>query len=194
MIHLFDDNFYFLTMIILILMIVIFGGPKKHDNLQIEYQPNNFGYLNNLTYFENQIHQNNISSDIEFTNITEKINLSNCLVPNIVDIFIVNIKPYQIFNVGNHVKNDLASIMIIYDHNMSSQQYNFSNIPNLAINNLKLLINKKKECVNYNCNLVGYYYDISKKVSILDIFPIYNDSEHIVNITIFIIKKPYWFY
>jgi len=175
-------------------MIVIFGGPKKHDNLQIEYQPNNFGYLNNLTYFENQIHQNNISSDIEFTNITEKINLSNCLVPNIVDIFIVNIKPYQIFNVGNHVKNDLASIMIIYDHNMSSQQYNFSNIPNLAINNLKLLINKKKECVNYNCNLVGYYYDISKKVSILDIFPIYNDSEHIVNITIFIIKKPYWFY
>ena len=52
-------------------------------------------------------------------------------------------------------------------------------------NNLKLLIKKS--------NNIGYFYDLINKMSIVNIFPIYNDSENIITFTLYIIKIPFWY-
>jgi len=177
-----NDYSYFLLIIILCLTIVIYGRPKKHDNLKIEYEETNYKYLKILTIFEKQLQKYN-STNFDFIKITDKINLSECFIPNIVDIFFINIKPHSHFYINNHVSNDIAKLMILYDHNSNLDDYD---------KNLMLLINYKKECIDEKCSYYGYYYDINKKISILDIYPIYNNSNSVVNLTIFIIKKSYW--
>jgi hypothetical protein len=84
--------------------------------------------------------------------------------------------------------------MVIYNHNIFSENKdNFSNI-NSSLNNLFLLLDSNKECIDNKCKTYGYYYKISKKISILDIYPIYNNSNQTINLTIFIIKKSFWHY
>lgn len=168
----------------MVLAILIYGGSKKHNNLQIEYNPKNYKYLDSLTVFEKQLQKYN-STNFDYLHITNQIDLSECLIPNIVDIFFVNVKPHTYFNTNNHVTNNISKLMILYDHNTDNDKYNFNK-------NLMLLVNNKRECVGEICNNYGYYYDISKKISILDIYPIYNNSDSIVNITIIIIKKSFW--
>ena len=59
--------------------------------------------------------------------------------------------------------------------------------------NIKLLINTNYECDNQKiCGNYGYFYDLTKKISILNIHPIFNNSNKNINLTIYIIKKPYW--
>ena len=124
--------------------------------------------------------------------ITNEVDLSECLIPNIIDIFFVNIKPHSYFDIRKHVKTKSSNFMVIYNHNIITEiQDNFTNI-NSANENLMLLLDSVKEC-NYNiCKNFGYYYPINKKISILDIYPIYNDSNYVINITIIIIKKSFW--
>lgn len=188
-----NDNSYILVVAIMILAIIIYGGSKKHNNFKIEYNSKNYQYLNSLTIFEKQLQKYN-SSDFDYLQITNKINLSECLIPNIIDIFFINIKPYTYFNTNLHVENHVSKLMILYDHNINNYSNNFNNITNSTDfnKNLMLLINCKKECVNDICNNYGYYYDITKKISILDIYPIYNNSNSVINITVIIVKKSFW--
>lgn len=183
-----NENSYILIVIIIILTMLIFGGPKKHNNLQIEYDSKNYRYLDSLILFEKELQKYN-SSNFDYLHITNQINLSECLIPNIIDIFFVNIKPYSYFNINNHVINNVSNLMILYDHNMDNNIN--KNIDNYKTK-LMLLLDKKKECINNICNNFGYYYDITKKISILDIYPIFNNSDSIINITIIIIKKSFW--
>jgi hypothetical protein len=185
-----DDISYTLVLIIMFSLIVIYGGSKKHNNLQIEYDSKNYKYLNSLTIFEKQLQQYN-SSNFDYLQITNKINLSECLIPNIIDIFFVNLKPYSYFNTNNFVKNKISNLMVLYVHSLTNTSDNNTNIKNNNPN-LSLLINKKKECIKNNCTNYGYYYDINNKISIFDVYPIYNNSNFIVNISIFIIKKSFW--
>lgn len=188
-----NDNSYILVVAIMILAIIIYGGSKKHNNLKIEYNSKNYQYLNSLTIFEKQLQKYN-SANFDYLQITNKINLSECLIPNIVDIFFINIKPYTYFNTNFHVENYISKLMILYDHNINNNSNNFNNIINLTDynKNLMLLIDHKKECIDEICNDYGYYYDITKKISILDIYPIYNNSDSVVNITVIIVKKSFW--
>ena len=62
--------------------------------------------------------------------------------------------------------------MIIYNHN--------------KINNLELIVSSD--------NSNGYFYDLTKIISITEIYPIYNNSNETIIITLFIIKKPFWHY
>ena len=179
-----NDTSYTLVIVIMFLAIVIYGGSKKHNNLRIEYDPKNYRYLNSLTVFEKQLQKYN-SSNFDFLQITNQIDLSECLIPNIIDIFFINVRPYTYFNTNDHVINNISKLMIVYDHNINDNMK--------AINkNLTLLVNKKKDCIDSICNDYGYYYDITKKISILDIYPIYNNSSSIINITVIIIKKSFW--
>jgi len=179
-----NDTSYTLVVIIMILAILIYGGSKKHNNLRIEYDPKNYRYLDSLSVFEKQLQKYN-SSNFDYLHITNQINLSECLIPNIVDIYFINIKPHTYFDTNNYVTNNISNLMILYDHNVNSNT-------NDVNKNLMLLVDKKKECVGQICNNYGYYYDITKKISILDIYPIYNNSDSIINITIIIIKKSFW--
>jgi hypothetical protein len=168
-----NDNSYIIVITIMILAIVIFGGYKKHDNFQIEYDTNNYQFLKSLTIFEKNLQKYN-SSNEEILKITDKINLTECLIPNIVDIYFINIKPFSYFNINKHIKEIDNKLMILYDHNKD-------NIPN----NVMLLLNHTTK--------FGYFYEITKQISILTIKPIYNNSNNVINITILIIKKSFWF-
>jgi hypothetical protein len=191
-----DDNSYILVIILMIIAIVIYGGSKTHSISQIEYNPINYQYLNSLNIFEKQLQKYN-SSNFEYLQITNQVDLSECLIPNIIDIFFINIYPYSYFNINKHVKNDISNLMILYNHNITidNNNDNFKNITHLINDKLMLLIDYNKyECINNICNKYAYYYDITKKISILNIYPIYNNSNLTINITIIIIKKSYWHY
>lgn len=179
----------------MIFAILIYGGSKKHNNLQIEYNSKNYQYLNSLTVFEKQLQKYN-SSDFEYLQITNKIDLSSCLIPNIVDIFFINIKPNSYFNTNKHVIDNISKLMILYNHNINTGMDNLKNTNDTngteSGKNLMLLIDKKKECIHNICNNYGYYYNIDKKISIFDIFPIYNNSNFIINLTVIFIKKSFW--
>lgn len=179
--NLFNDDSYFIIVIIMILCMVIFGSSKKNNDNLIEYDSKNYQFLNSLTIFEKELQKYNTEKN-DFKKITDEINLTSCFIPNIVDVFFINIKPFQYFDIKKYVKNYNYNIMVVYNHS------NFTN------NALYLLLNKNNECNNNICNNYGYYYDITKKISILDIYPIYNNSNEIINMTIFIIKKSFWFY
>ncbi len=190
-----DDNSYTLVIIIMILAILIYGGSKTYNNFDVEYSPKNFQYLNYVTVFEKQLQKYN-SSNFEYLKITNEVDLSECPIPNIIDIFFININPHTYFDTRKHVQNNISSLMILYNHNIviDNNTDNFKDISTITDNNIMLLIDKKKECTNTVCNNYAYYYDITKKISILNINPIYNNSNSIVNITLFIIKKSFWHY
>jgi len=188
-----DNNSYLLFIIIMIFSMVIFGRAKKNRDFIIEYNSQNYQYLNSLTIFEKQLQKYN-SNNFDIIKITNHVDLSSCLIPNIIDIYFVNIKPFSYFNIKNYCDNNKSNIMVIYNHNIFSENKdNFSNI-NSSLNNLFLLLDSNKECSNNICKKYGYYYKISKKISILDIYPIYNNSNQTINLTIFIIKKSFWHY
>ena len=188
-----DDNSYILVVIIMILAIIIYGSSKAHSKFQIEYNSKNFQYLNSLNIFEKQLQKYN-SSNFEYLQITNQIDLSECLIPNIIDIFFININPYSYFYTNKHVKNIISNLMILYDHNITidSNIDNFKDISHLTNNNLMLLLDYNNECNNNICNKYANYYDITKKISILNIYPIFNNSNSIINITLIIIKKSFW--
>jgi hypothetical protein len=190
-----NDNSYILVILIMVLAIIIYGGEKTHNNFQIEYNPKNHQYLNSLTIFETQLQKYN-SSDFDYMQITNKVDLSECLIPNIIDIFFINIKPHSYFDIGKYTKNKSHELMILYNHNVNlnsnSTEDNFKNIDNLTDNDLMLYINNKKEWNNNIFGTYAYYYDITKKISIFDIYPIYNNSNSTINITLIIVKKSFW--
>jgi hypothetical protein len=55
-----------------------------------------------------------------------------------------------------------------------------------------LMVKEEKECNSGICNNYGYFYDITKKISVLDIYPIYNNSDVLINLTLIIMKKSFW--
>lgn len=188
-----DETSYLIVFIIMVLSIVIFGRAKKNRDYIIEYNPQNYQYLNSLTIFEKELQKYN-SNNFDILQITNQVDLSSCLIPNIIDIYFVNIKPKKFFDVRKHIKDFKSNIMVLYNHNIFLENKdNFTNL-DLTKNNLFLLLDKNMECKNNICSNYGYYYQITKKISILDIYPIFNNSENTINITIFIIKKSFWHY
>lgn len=176
----------------MVLTIVIFGGYNKHNIFQIEYNPYNYQYLNSLTHFEKELQKYN-HSNFDFMQITNKINLSECLIPNIVDIFFINIQPKTFFNIKKHVKDYSHNLMVLFNHNMIIESNDYFSNTNYDVYNLMLLLDSKKECNNHICENYGYFYNVNKKISILNIYPIYNDSDNVINITVIIIKKSFWY-
>ena len=52
------------------------------------------------------------------------------------------------------------------------------------MNDLELVISKNESDL--------YMYDLEKNISITGIYDFYNNSDLIINFTIFIMKKPFW--
>ena len=43
-------------------------------------------------------------------------------------------------------------------------------------------------------NNFNYLYNFNKKINVLDIYPIFNNNNFKILLTIFIMKKPFWYY
>ena len=190
------DNFTYLIIIIgLKIFIVFFGG---HNNQElIEYDTTYFNGLKSITLFENKINliikNKELFSNENFININKFLNTSNVLIPNFVNCFIIKINSHQLFNIFNLINETEAKthIMIIFNNNLH--------------NDLELMI-KKTNCTCDNINDIddinnnkiekktdfGYFYDLTKQMSIVGIHHIFNNSNDDIIITCFILKKPYW--
>ena len=147
---------------------MLFYGGKNNIN-KIEYNNNYFNNLNKIILFEKHI-KKNIKNDlnIDFEDITNKININ--VIPNLEYVYYIDIKPNNYYSIDNIDPN--IHIMIIFKHNDN--------------HSIKLIV--KKDYTEYSL------YDLAKKISITGIFPIYNNSNNLTSVTIFIMKKPYWYY
>lgn len=157
---------------------VIYGGAKKYSNSQVEYNTLNHKFVNSIELLESKLQKYN-NLNVPYVNLTDKINLSSCFIPNIQNIFYININPKKYFNVKKIITIEEPSLMILYLGNTT-------HLPSL-------LIDKDNHCDNSICNDYGYYYQLTHKISILDIYPIYNYSDKSINLCIFIIKKSFWY-
>lgn len=176
------DNFTYLIIIIGLTIFVIFFGGHNNQKL-IEYDTSYFKSLKTITLFENKINSiiknKKIFFNENFININKFLNTTNVLIPNFVNCFIIKINSHQLFNIFNLINNLEAKthIMIIFNHNLH--------------NNLELMINP----INNNSKIeknFGYFYDLTKQISIVGIHHIFNNSNDDIVITCFILKKPYW--
>jgi hypothetical protein len=144
----------------------------------IEFDDDKFKHLRNLGLLESRIRQNS-NSNVEIENITKKVNGCETYIPNIVGVYNINIKPKSYINLQKYINRNL--IMVILYNNDTD------------IGKLQLVVNTNKECSNNKCGNYGYFYNVNKKMSIFKIFPLYNNSDKIINVNIFSIKKPFWY-
>lgn len=177
-----DDVSYIILVLGLTIFIVFFGGHNNQHKIEYEnFQWNNMDLLNflNINHLINDVEnlkKYNFFND-EYYKISDKIILTENFLPNFVDCYLIKIKPYDFFNISKIISNkDLANNLMI----LIGQENKHNST------NLELLINTKN---NY-----GYFYKLEKKISILSIYDIFNNSNQINLIYCIIVKKPYWFH
>jgi hypothetical protein len=110
--------------------------------------------------------------------ITSKMDDCEKFIPNIVSVYNIMLNPNTLFPTEKYINS--KEIMLI-------------KINNVEPNKIALLINANYECnINY-CGNYGYFYNLEKKKSIVNIYPIFNNSKNPANLTIYSIKKPFWY-
>lgn len=180
-----DELLYLIIIIILVIFIIFFGGHNNQD--KIEYNSDYFINLNSIVNFEKKIssiylNNDNFFKNQNFINIDKYFNYTKILLPNLVNYFLIKIKPQNVFNIYNIIDKSIINnhMMIIFNHNKQ--------------NNLELIVcdNKDYKCYDFNSNTNNYFYDLEKNISITGIFHIYNNSDQDIIITCFILKKPFW--
>jgi hypothetical protein len=184
----FDDNFYIFVVVIAVLLMVIYGRPNKTSDYIVEYDNEQFKYLEKIYFIDKQIENNNkiptkiINNDINgsIEDITSRINNCERFIPNIVSIYNITLNPKSFININKYTGTN--KIMLIKVHNQI-----------IPYDYIKLLVNNNYECDNNICGNYAYLYPLNKSKSIVNIYPIFNDSDKIVNLTIYIVKKPFWY-
>lgn len=178
-----DDFLYLITIIMLSIFIIFYGGHNNQD--KIEFDTNYFNGLNLIVNFEKKINliyknNNNIFSNKNYVNINKYFNTSNILIPNFVNCFLIKINSNEIFNIYDIIDSSIIKthMMIIFNHNKH--------------NDLELVITNHFTQLDLNKNNDYYFYDLEKNISLTSIFDIYNNSNKTAVITCFIVKKPFW--
>ena len=167
---------YIIIIIILTIFILLYGGHNNQD--LIEYDSKYFKNFNKLIIFEKKLQIYNLKvnfADRDYIDLKNYIKTSIILIPNLISLYFINIKPHSFFKINKiftNMANKKENIMIIFNHN--------------KINDLELIIG-----LDNNSN--GYFYDLKKHISITGLYDLYNDSGNIINLTLFFIKKPYWY-
>ena len=182
-----DIYIYLLTIIGLTIFILFYGGHNYQN--KIEYESiyfENFNLIKNYYNKLNKFNEKDILNDVNFVNINQYFETTNILIPNFVNCFLIKINPYNIFNIYNIINKDEINnhLLILFNYN------NHDNLE-LLLNNTELDL-YKKNILNDNCD--GYFYSLNKIISIIDVYHIYNNSNNIVKITCFVVKKPFWHY
>ena len=195
-----DNNLYIIIIIGLTIFILFFGGHNQQSI--IEYDSKYFDNLNTIIIFEKKLNKNLdniIFNSSNFVNINNFLNLSDILIPNLVNCFYVQIKPFSLFNIFNLIeKKDIkTSMMILFNHKKHNNHEllidnPIGNLYNKNINSDVKINNNFDNLNNINLINTGYFYDLEKIISITGIYHIYNNSNENVIITCFILKKPFW--
>ena len=173
-----DDIYYIIIVSILILLIVFYGGHNNID--KIDYDSNYFFYIKKITSYKNKFI--NYSNTLNFNEndhyiIDNLTSLINIYIPNIKSILIIQINPYNIFDIYKifnvyDTLNNTKYLMIIFNFNEHK--------------NIDILIHKK--------NNLEYFYNVDKNLLITNIYDIYNRNNYKIFLGILFIKKPFWYY
>ena len=194
------DNILYIIIIIGLTIFVLFFGGHNRQNI-VEYDSEYFYNLNTIIIFENKLNKNHIELIFDsnnFVNINKYLDTSHIIIPNFIDCFYIQIKPYSIFNIFKIIKKEhiLTSMMILFNH---KKHNNLELLINNSTNNLYEYnylgtnTNTNTHMENKNNIITGYYYDLEKIISITSIYHIYNNSNENIIITCFLLKKPFWF-
>jgi hypothetical protein len=202
------NSILYIIIIIGLTIFILFFGGHNYQNI-VEYDSDYFYNLNTIIIFEKKLNKkltDVIFDSSNFINLNKYLDTSIILVPNFVDCFYIQIKPYSLFNIFKIIKkeNMLTSMMIIFNHkkynnlellldNSTGDLYNYvypdtNPNPNPILDN-----NLENNLENKNLTIDGYFYDLEKIISITGIYHVYNNSNENVIITCFILKKPFWF-
>ncbi len=169
-----DEVNYILLIIGLVAFTLLFGG---HNNqLKIEYNLNYFDNINKIIYYEQKMQKFNTQynfNDNNYINIEDYISTSQIIIPNLVDMFFIKMKPKSIFIIGDIFKLEKKEHIMIVFNNYNT---NYSSI--------ELIIGTEKDG--------AYFYGLDKKISVVSIYDLYNNSDQTLNITLFFMKRPYW--
>jgi len=184
----FDDNFYICVIVAAVLLMVIYGRPNKTSDYIIEYDNEQFKYFEKLYFVDRQIEKNykietkiiNNDANGSIEDITSRLNNCERFIPNIVSIYNIKLNPKSFININKYAGTN--KIMLIKINNQD-----------IAYTNIQLLVNNNYECDNNICGNYAYLYSLDKSKSIVNIYPIFNNSDKIANLTIYIIKKPFWY-
>ena len=160
------------------LMIIFYGG--KNTVNMIEYNSNYFENYKNIMLVEKTLQKYNskfndiTKNESDYITIDEIDNISHIILPNYINNYLIKIKPYSYFDIKKII--DIAKI-----NNLIMIVFNYNNIENL-----ELLVNKD--------NNNGHFYNLTNKISITGIYDIYNNNDKEIYITVFIVKKPFWYW
>jgi hypothetical protein len=170
-------------------MILFYGGKKYVKT--IEYNLPYFENYKNIILFEKKLQKynldfknnndkNNDKNNNNYITINEIEDELNIILPNYINNYFIKINPHSYFNTLEviDINNINNLLMIIFNHN---------NVPNLEV-----IINRE---INQNKNsiITCYFYNLKNKISITNIYDIYNNNDFIIYIAIFIMKKPYFY-
>jgi hypothetical protein len=167
---------YIFIIILLTIFVLLYGGHNNQD--LIEYDSNYFKNFEKIILFEKklQIYNKTVNfNNDNFICIKNFIKTCTILIPNLYNLFFINIQPHSFFKINKLFNNNFNKkeyVMIIFNHN--------------NINNLELLVGL--DSINY-----GYFYDLKKNISIVGLYDLFNSSDVPINFTIFISKKPFWY-
>lgn len=170
-----DEVNYILLIIGLVAFTLLFGG---HNNqLKIEYNLNYFDNINKIIYYEQKMQRFNTQynfNDKNYINIEDYIVTSQIIIPNLVDMFFIKIKPKSLFDIEDIFKLDKKEhIMIVF--NNYNTNYNL----------IELVIRIEANS--------AYFYSLDKKISVVSIYDLFNNSDQTINLTLFFMKRPYWY-
>lgn len=168
------DNFYYIIIITILFYIILLYGGINYTR-KIEYDSNYFNNLKKIIIYKKKIEKYdldiNYNSD-NFIEISKFEEISDVLVPNIINIFFIKVHPNEFFNIKKIYNSDSNALMIIFNYNDHGD--------------IKLLIDI--------IDSEGYFYKISNRITITNIYSIMNFSNDTAKLCIFFIKKPFWYY
>ncbi len=163
--------------LVILTIIILFYGGKNNVNM-IEYNSNYFDNYKNIIIFEKVLKSyipkfdNIATNNSDYFTVDEIKDTLNIVIPNYLNNYFIKIKSYSYFNITKIINNTNNLLMIIFNLN--------------DVNNLDLLLDKEDN--------IGYFYNLTNKISITNIYDLYNNNNTDIYITIFTIKKPYWYY
>jgi hypothetical protein len=153
-----------MKLVFIILLIILMVFYGGQNKLdRIEYSKNYFKNINNLILYEKKIHK--LVKDDPNIPVEDITNKLNVeVIPNLEKVFYIDIESKKSYTLDKTLIS--KNIMIIFNHSNS---------------NLYLEINGK------------YLYKLNDTMSIVDCYTIYNDSLEKAVITLFLVKKPFWY-
>jgi len=164
-----------LIFIILITLIIFFGGENKIFKIKYNYE--RFSYYKNINIFRKKLKKYQKIIDGDYIDITNNINTCNYLLPNIVYSYCIKIEAKTIFDIKYLIKNDKYKD----DYEMLMNIYTIDN----DYKNLYIII--------ANDNNENLLVEIDENIYITNTYNIYNDNDKDIILILFFIKKPFWY-